>query len=343
MPANDKTSQPEKDEINFNDDVEEVGPSQLTDSNPEQNELDFVDNTRSRQTVAPQKEDDLALHQPQPTSRPNFPDQDTPHSLDPHPVPEPSATDSFDELTTKPGGGHDINGSAFLRPDPDPSQNLSAARRSFYEDNPVSNQDSTDAFDIPNLRQNQNVTNQKLYRESRYDEDVSRNSQPSRNTDLRGSSRRSGGSKIHVIILIIIGLVVIGATVYLLKNQFNMNFAPSKPTPAPTVLATATPSPTPEPTPDRSAFKIDVLNGTPKAGLAGITAKKLKEQLGYQIGKTGNATNSAFARTQVLVKPGKDDLLKQLIQDLAPDFDASASGNLKEDAAVDGQVILGQK
>jgi hypothetical protein len=104
-------------------------------------------------------------------------------------------------------------------------------------------------------------------------------------------------------------------------------------------------TPTPEPTPeavDRSKFKIRVLNGTTKTGLAASVSAKLKD-LGYQTDKVGNATNSAFQTTLVRVKQSSTGLLDQLIRDVAPDFSAASSTELKDSDSADGEVILGTK
>lgn len=157
------------------------------------------------------------------------------------------------------------------------------------------------------------------------------------------SNQNAKGSKIHVFILLGIGLVIIIATVYLLKNNFTFPSSVTTSTPAPTAAVEPTPLPTPTPTPiDRSKFKIRILNGTPVSGLAATEAAKLKG-LGYQIDKTGNATNSAFTKTQIRSKPGLDILIQQLIKDLSPDYSGSSSSSaLKVNDTVDGEVILGK-
>lgn len=154
------------------------------------------------------------------------------------------------------------------------------------------------------------------------------------------------GSKLHLIILFLIGLAVIGGTVYLLKNQFN-GPAPT-PTPEATAVPTVAPTPTPEPV-ERSNFKVRVLNGTTKSGLAGTVLAKLKE-LGYKSDRAGNATNSAFERTVIRVKENEQSsssnnasLSGQLTADLKPDYDAEIENTLKASDTVDAEIILGAK
>lgn len=156
-----------------------------------------------------------------------------------------------------------------------------------------------------------------------------------------GAHKKSGSSKsIHLIILLIVGIAVIGATVYLLKGG-SLN----KPSPSPTSAPVVVPSPIPSPSPevvDRSKFNIRVLNGTAKSGLAASVSARLRA-LGYLSDKTGNATNSAFTQTVVRVKTTATKLLEQLIKDLQPDFSATSAGNLQDSDSVDGEVIIGAK
>lgn len=162
-------------------------------------------------------------------------------------------------------------------------------------------------------------------------------------TSRFGSNRpvAKSASKWHVVVLILIGLAVIGGTVYFLKNQFKpVNTTP----PASSATPVPTPSPSPTPTPlDRSKFKVRVLNGTAKSGLAATVGSKLKD-LGYQQDRVGNATNSAFERTEIRSKAGATGLIEQLIRDLTPDYDAaSSSSSLKDSDSADVEVILGAK
>lgn len=144
----------------------------------------------------------------------------------------------------------------------------------------------------------------------------------------------------HLIILILIGVAVIGGTVYLLKYQFGGVSGPAA-TPEPSPIVS---EPTPEPTPafDRSKFKIRVLNGTTTSGLAKTVSEKLKE-LGYQIDKTGNAPKQDAKQTIINVKTSAVGLAEELIKDLSSDYQASVSGELKDSDNADAEVIIGQK
>ena len=149
-------------------------------------------------------------------------------------------------------------------------------------------------------------------------------------------------SKFHLLILVIIGIVVIGFTVYILKGGFGELSLTAKPSPSPSPVESPSPTPTPTPEPNRSQYKLRVLNGSGKTGLAASVSAKLKD-LGYQTEKTGNATNSAFTQTIVRVKPALESFIPQIVKDLAPDFDAAGNTSLKDTDAVDIEIILGAR
>lgn len=153
-----------------------------------------------------------------------------------------------------------------------------------------------------------------------------------------------GASKWHIIILLLIGGAVIGATVYLLQNQFNFPGKPAEATPTPAAQITeATPEPTPTPAPlERSQFKVRVLNGTTESGIAKKVLDKMKE-LGYQTDRAGNAPKQDYAQTLIRVKEGDSTISAQLTKDLSPDYEAAIAADLDKDANVDAEIILGEK
>jgi hypothetical protein len=153
-------------------------------------------------------------------------------------------------------------------------------------------------------------------------------------------------NKFHLLVLVIIGIAVIGFTVYILKGGFGEISMTTEPSPSPSASAVATPEPFPSPKTeiDRSKFTIRVLNGTKITGLAGTVNDKLKE-LGYETANPGNATNSAFTQTVVRVKEGTEaaSLLQRLIEDLAPDYQAVEGTVLDKSTIHDAEVIIGKK
>jgi hypothetical protein len=93
---------------------------------------------------------------------------------------------------------------------------------------------------------------------------------------------------------------------------------------------------------DRAGFKVRVLNGTSKSGFAATISKKLTD-LGYQSDRVGNATNSAFLKTIVRLKPSAASLSAQLVKDLNPDLSAQSEGELRANDSADAEVIIGQE
>jgi len=153
-----------------------------------------------------------------------------------------------------------------------------------------------------------------------------------------------GASKWHIIILLLIGGAVIGATVYLLQNQFNFPGQTAEGTPAPSIqTAEVTPAPTPTPAPlERSQFKVRVLNGTTEAGMAKKVMDKIKE-LGYQPDRAGNAPKQDYTQSVIRVKEGDSTISAQLSKDLAPDYTPTISPDLDKADKADAEIILGEK
>jgi len=154
-------------------------------------------------------------------------------------------------------------------------------------------------------------------------------------------------NKFHLLVLVIIGIVVIGFTVYILKGGFgDIKIGTTQPSPSPSAVATPepTPTPTPEPEVDRGAFTVRVLNGTSTSGLAGKVRDKLKET-GYKTSTPGNATETDVAQTEIRVKEGSESaaLVQRLILDLAPDYEAKEGEKLDDKVAYDAEVIIGDK
>lgn len=149
-----------------------------------------------------------------------------------------------------------------------------------------------------------------------------------------------GVSKTLFLVAGIVVLTLIGGSVYLLRGQFQK--PKTEEVTQPSLVQISSPSPTPTSSFDRSKYTLRVLNGTKKTGLAASVSAKLKE-LGYKVDKTGNATSSAIARSEVKVKESLLELSAQLIKDLSPDFDAASGSSLKTADTVDAEVILGVK
>lgn len=155
-------------------------------------------------------------------------------------------------------------------------------------------------------------------------------------------------NKFHLLILIIIGMAVIGFTVYILKGGFGgINLGTSmqsSPSPSPTATPEPTPTPTPEPEVNRGDFTVRVLNGTSTSGLAKTVGDKLKEA-GFKIAAPGNAEDSDVEQTEIRVKEGSASatLFERIKLDLAPDYDAKEGEKLDAKTKHDAEVIIGAK
>lgn len=106
----------------------------------------------------------------------------------------------------------------------------------------------------------------------------------------------------------------------------------------------ATPSPTqaPKKTLDKSEWSMEVLNGSGVSGAAKKIADQLKD-LGYPIVKTGNADNSSYETSQILVKKELQDKIDLVLADIKDIVKiASASGELK-DSTASARIILGKQ
>lgn len=156
-------------------------------------------------------------------------------------------------------------------------------------------------------------------------------------------------NKFHLLVLVVIGIAVIGFTVYVLKGGVGgINLGTStEASPSPssaTATPEATPTPTPQPEVERGNFTVRVLNGTSTSGLAKTVSDKLKEA-GYKTAAPGNAEDSDVAQTEVRLKEGTQSaaLFERLKLDLAPDYEAIKGENLDSKSKNDAEVIVGAK
>lgn len=232
----------------------------------------------------------------------------------------------------------------------EPKEEVHKVQTKFEQSSNADEEDSP--MDIPNLRSDRQFDQQQRFHNAMSEfgpQDDPKG--PMRNVGNEEAERffnrhtsmppRRGSNKWHLLVLFLIGIGVVGATVYLLKGQFPSSFSES-PTPSPSIISSPSPSPSPSPELNRNSYKVRVLNGTSKTGFAKQIMDKLKS-LGYLSEKTGNATNSAFERTIVRVKEKQSSVSSQVVKDLSPDLDAEAQENLKANDPADIEVILGAK
>ncbi|MFH0749412.1 MAG: LytR C-terminal domain-containing protein [Candidatus Gottesmanbacteria bacterium] len=136
-------------------------------------------------------------------------------------------------------------------------------------------------------------------------------------------------------IVALIGFIIISAS----RGGIKMPEIGAKPTP------TVTPAPTAVPTPivDRKSLKVQVLNGSGIAGVAG-TMKTLLEEKGYTVSGTGNAKTYDYANTEIQVTAEKESFLSILQADLAGSYTiGSTAAGLKSSSLYDAVVIIGKE
>ncbi len=110
------------------------------------------------------------------------------------------------------------------------------------------------------------------------------------------------------------------------------------------VVVSPTPiaSPTPVPVFDRKDFKIQVLNGSGIAGMAGKAKDKL-EALGYPEVTVGNADTKDYTETKVTIKKSKAGFIADIKKDLTSYTLAQDTGTVSEDSEFDVEIILGSE
>jgi hypothetical protein len=123
------------------------------------------------------------------------------------------------------------------------------------------------------------------------------------------------------------------------KGSLPISFARPTPTPSPV----PTPIVTPTPEIDKKELEIEVLNGSGKAGVAGIL-KTLLEEKGYTVAGTGNAPNYDYAQTEIQVIADKEAFLSILQADLAGSYViGSTSATLKSSLPYNAVIIIGKE
>lgn len=93
---------------------------------------------------------------------------------------------------------------------------------------------------------------------------------------------------------------------------------------------------------DRGELTVAVLNGSGEAGAAGGVSSYL-EDLGYKIGRVGNADVFTYQNLTVVVRKSKSSYAGLIKKDLQanPSF-ASVSVSVSDDVSADAEVIVGQ-
>lgn len=136
-------------------------------------------------------------------------------------------------------------------------------------------------------------------------------------------------------VIIGIGLLAVG------RGGFKIAGKKVQPTPAPTVAATPTPSPTPSIV--KKDIKVQILNGSGKAGVAGAM-KKLLEEKGYTVSGTGNAKAYTYTKTEINTKASPAGLGDAIKEDISGSYSVgSVSATLSASETVHAVVIVGKE
>ncbi|MBI4035397.1 LytR C-terminal domain-containing protein [Candidatus Daviesbacteria bacterium] len=165
----------------------------------------------------------------------------------------------------------------------------------------------------------------------------------SNNRPLNYENEFTAKKSSNKITLLLVGLLIllIVAGAYFLRVRIKSLVAGTiAPTPVPTPITTPEPTATPNPL-VRSDWSFEVLNGSGEGGLAKKIAGKVTD-LGYQVVKVGNADDSDYDTTQVLVKADLRDKIDLVIADLKDAIKiASVAGELK-DGTASARIIIGK-
>lgn len=188
---------------------------------------------------------------------------------------------------------------------------------------------------------------------------------PSQTSYTYDSSRKPKGKlKFFAILLIVLGILGLGAALVLgaFGGQQQEEVVEITPTPTEFVFPTDPPTPTatPEPTAsptatpkasstidkttglNRASLNVEVQNGSGTAGAASKMADFLKD-LGYTVATIGNADNFEYVDVAVLVKSTKSTYLNLLKKDLATQYTVgSSSATLSASSSADAVVIIGK-
>jgi len=163
---------------------------------------------------------------------------------------------------------------------------------------------------------------------------------PGINPEITVVGKKSAPLGVWIGAMLGVALAIGASLILLVRGPATLPFFAAKPTPTPT----ETPVPTPSPiTVSKSDIKVAVVNGGGTPG-AGSKMKTFLEEKGYIVVNVGNAKEYTYTQTEVLVKNGKEEYAKLLIDDLKVDYALGTSSAVVEaGAAYDAQVIVGKE
>ena len=92
---------------------------------------------------------------------------------------------------------------------------------------------------------------------------------------------------------------------------------------------------------DKKAFTLNILNSTPKSGIAGTLASSL-ESAGFAKAKTGNE-KTLYATTTIAIKEDKSALTPSLLEIVRKTYPDAVSATAPETASFDVVITIGTK
>ena len=146
-----------------------------------------------------------------------------------------------------------------------------------------------------------------------------------------------------VILILILGLIVGGGV--LVYKSIGKKPAVSVPSVKLSPTPTKTSNPTPTPTPAKislSNFKIQVLNGSGVAGVAG-EVKDLLEKEGAKDVTTDNADAYDYQDTQIQLKKEVGEKVFAKLKEILADYNVVESKTLQKSSDYDIIIIVGTK
>jgi len=176
----------------------------------------------------------------------------------------------------------------------------------------------------------------------------------------KGIQSKKGPSRLKYFVFVLLGLILSAALFFFwpaLKEVF-LQIRAGRETVEPTKIATttsvpkskeatspaekkaATASPLPTKEIKKSDFKIQVLNGTGKSGVAG-GARDFLVARGYNVVSTGNAANFNYQTTTLQAKENAQEIVDLLTNDLKERYTVTVGLPLPEGSPFDIIIIIG--
>lgn len=168
--------------------------------------------------------------------------------------------------------------------------------------------------------------------------------------DIKNNSDNTSNKKIYIQLLLIgISLTfIIGSLIWFFMNQekpISETPLPVETTISPTITETESPTPISTPSAEVSIadYKMSILNGSGKAGVATQLSDVLKEK-GYDVTNTGNADRNDYEKSEIRYKSSvPKDLKKTLDKDLENLYNFIIGDTLEDSDTSDIVIIVGKE